>query len=68
MPELTTAQKIALAMELGTEVLVGIIRRRAAAKGMDVGTLLAEASVNSTEADRILDELAAKGHEPMPEG
>lgn len=66
MRELTLAEKIALATELGTEILVGIIRRRAAAKGMDVGSLLAEASVNSQEADRILDELAAKGHEPPP--
>lgn len=64
MPDLTLPEKVALAAELSTEVLVGIIRRRAAAKAMDVGTLLAEASKNSQEADRILDELAAKGHEP----
>lgn len=64
MPDLSTADKVAIAMEISTEVLVGIIRRRAAAKGMDVGSLLAEATQNSQEADQILDELEAKGHEP----
>lgn len=67
MPELTTAEKLAMAMELSTEILVGIIRRRAIAKNSDVGTLLAEAAANSQEADQILDALEDKGHEP-PEG
>lgn len=57
---MSDTNKIAIASELATEILVGILRRRAAAKGMDVGTLLAEAAVNSTEADTVLDALDAK--------
>lgn len=67
MPELTTVEKATLAAELSTEILVGIIRRRANAKGTDIGTLLTEAAANSQEADQILDALEDKGHEP-PEG
>lgn len=63
MSELNTADKVTIAMELSTEVLVGILRRRALAKSMDVGSLIAEATQNSQEADQILDALAGKGHE-----
>jgi predicted transcriptional regulator len=60
MSELSLLEKVALASELSTEIIVGILRRRAAAKTMDIGTLLTEATNNSQEADQILDELAAK--------
>lgn len=66
MPSETDVNKVAIAIELSTEILVGILRRRAAAKGMDIGTLLADAARYSQEADQVLDALAAKGHEPTP--
>lgn len=64
MPETTneTANKVAIAMELGTDILVGIIRRRALAREMDLGSLLAEATANIQEADQILDALESKGN------
>lgn len=65
MPDLTLLEKVTLASELSTEIIVGILRRRASAKLMDIGTLLTEATNNSQEADQILDRLAAKGHEPQ---
>ncbi len=67
MSEPNIADKIRIATELSTEILVGILRRRASAKLMDVGTLLAEAAVNSQEADTLLDALDAKLAEAEPE-
>lgn len=60
MSELSEQNKVAIAIELSTEVLVGILRRRALAKNLDVGTLITEATRNSQEADQILDSLETK--------
>ena len=61
--ELTLAEKVALISDVSSEIIVGILRRRAQKAGMDMGTLLATATANSQEADQILDELEEKGHE-----
>ena len=61
MSEIDNIDKIRIATELTSELLVQILRRRAESKNMDVGTLLAEAMKNSQEADRLLDALEAKG-------
>lgn len=67
--ELTTLEKVRIASEIGSDILVGILRRRAADNDMDIGTLLAESTKNSQDADVILDRLAEKGHEtPTPNG
>lgn len=57
MPELTLPEKVQIASEIATEILVGILRRRAQVSNTDIGTLLAGAAAYSQEADRILDEL-----------
>jgi hypothetical protein len=59
--------KIHAAMELATDVLVGILRRRAAAANMTVEDLVADAQRFTEDTDAVLDNLAAKGHdEPIP--
>lgn len=58
--DLTTAQKIAIAIELGSYVLAGLLQRMAQKEGLTVEQILAKTSENVDEVNRILDELEQK--------
>jgi hypothetical protein len=55
--------KIDKLAEIATDVLVGELRRRAEAKQMSVGALIAEAGANWDQAKTDADDLAKLGHE-----
>jgi hypothetical protein len=50
-------------MEIGTDLIYGELKRRAASQGMSVDELVAKAKENWQNAETAADDLANKGHE-----
>jgi hypothetical protein len=64
MPDNTN--KAAVLVEIGTELIVNELKRRAVAKGMTVEELVAEAQAQWQNAEDAADELAGEGHDQQP--
>lgn len=60
---MSDANKAAVLIDIATELIVNELKRRAAAKGMTVEELVAQAKDNWQKAETAAEDLEKKGHE-----